>query len=334
MRKISYKNNNYDCLEDETVLDTLLRHEINASYSCKIGVCQSCLLKTTSDNIPEKAQVGLTKTLIQQNYFLPCVCQPKQDFKIIESKDNEIFHNSIVLEKHWLSKKVCQFIVEKPDELQFHPGQFINIRNKNLLTRSYSIASTPKSNKIELHIKHFQNGQMSNWLCNELEPGDTIELQGASGESYYDVKTQQQNILLIGTGTGLAPLLGIIRDAIEKKHSGEIHIYHGSRYCDGLYLIKDMIELKNKYSNIHYYPCISSSNPLLNNEKKIPDCINERADELALENHSSLKNWKVYLCGHPGMIKKIKTKAYLAGAALNDIHIDPFELKNLRVKPR
>ncbi|VAW99713.1 hypothetical protein MNBD_GAMMA22-2894 [hydrothermal vent metagenome] len=334
MRKISYKNNNYDCLEDETVLDTLLRHKINASFSCKIGVCQSCLLKTSTANIPPKAQTGLTKTLIQQNYFLPCVCFPEDDFTIVESKEHEIFHDAIVLEKHWLSQKVCQFIFEKPEKLQFHPGQFINIRNTDLVTRSYSIASIPTSNRIELHIKHFQNGKMSNWLCHKLNPGDSIELQGASGESYYDVKSSQQNILLIGTGTGLAPLLGIVRDAIEKKHLGEIHVYHGSRYCDGLYLIKEMIQLKNKHSNIYYYPCISSSNPLLNNEKKIPDCINERADEFALENHSSLKNWKVYLCGHPAMVKKIKTKSYLAGASLNDIHIDPFELKDLRVKPR
>ncbi|MFV1983236.1 MAG: FAD-binding oxidoreductase [Thiohalomonadales bacterium] len=334
MRKIIFKKKSYTCLENETVLETLLRHEISVSYSCGIGVCQSCLLKTSSSDIPENSQIGLNKTLILKNYFLPCVCEPKRDFKIIESKEHEIFIDSVVIEKHWLSKKICQFILEKPDNLQFHPGQFINIRNKNLLTRSYSIASAPKLDTIELHVKHLQNGQMSNWMCSDLEPGDSIEIQGANGESFYDVKTTTQNILLIGTGTGLAPLLGIVRDAVANNHLGDIHLYHGSRYCDGLYLIKNMQQLAKKHQNIHYYPCISSSNSLLNNVKKIPNCIHERADEYALENHNSLKNWKVYLCGHPEMVKKLKSKAYLAGASLNDIHIDPYELKNLRTESR
>jgi ferredoxin-NADP reductase len=175
---------------------------------------------------------------------------------------------------------------------------------------------------------------MSSWLCDELKIGETIELQGANGESYYDVTSINQNIILIGTGTGLSPLLGIVRDALAKKHQGEIHVYHGSRYCDGLYNIELMSELQNNNSNMHYYPCISSSNTLLNNTKKIPNCINHRADEYALQNHQSLQDWKVYLCGHPDMVKKVKAKAYMAGAALKNIHIDPFELKDLRTNTR
>jgi len=334
LRKLIFEAKKYDCLEDETVLQTLLRNNINASYSCNVGICQSCLLKTSSTAIPERSQQGLNKKLIKQNYFLPCVCRPQNDFEIIESAEHEIFLDSIVLEKHWLSKEVCQFILQKPDDLQYHPGQFVNIRNSDSLTRSYSIASGPQLNKIELHVKHLQNGKMSNWMCSDLKPGDTIELQGANGDNYYDVDTKNQNILLIATGTGLAPLLGVVRDALANDHQGEIHVYHGSRYCDGLYHIDTMRELEKQHSNMQYYPCISSSNPLLNNTKRIPHCIHERADELAIKSHASLKDWKVYLCGHPDMVKQVKAKAYIAGAALSDIHLDAFELKDLRTKPR
>jgi ferredoxin-NADP reductase len=334
LRTLTYNNKEYDCLDNETVLQTLQRHKIDVSYSCGIGVCQSCLLKTSSIDIPERSQLGLNKKLITQNYFLPCVCNPKNDFDIIQSSEHEIFLDSIVLEKHWLSKEVCQFILQKPEGLEFHPGQFVNIRNKELLTRSYSIASAPQSDKIELHVKHLQNGQMSSWMCNDLNPGDIIELQGANGDNYYDVSTKAQNILLIATGTGLAPLLGVVRDALANGHQGDIHVYHGSRYCDGLYHIEIMRDLEKQHSNMQYYPCISSSNPLLNNTKRIPDCIHERADEFALKSHPTLKGWKIYLCGHPDMVKKIKAKAYIAGASLSDIHLDAFELKDLRTQAR
>ncbi|MFV2059118.1 MAG: FAD-binding oxidoreductase [Gammaproteobacteria bacterium] len=334
MRKITYQNKQYDCLDNETVLQTLQRHKINVPYSCSIGVCQSCLLKTSSTDIPERSQQGLSKKLISKNYFLPCVCKPKDDFNIIESSEHEIYLDSVVIEKNWLSTEVCQFILQKPDDLEFNPGQFVNVRNKDLVTRSYSIASAPHSDNIELHVKHLQNGQMSNWMCNILEPGDAIELQGANGDNYYDAETKNQNILLIATGTGLAPLLGIVRDALAQNHQGDIHVYHGSRYCDGLYHIETMRELEKQHPNMQYYPCISSSNPLLNNTKRIPDCIHERADEFAIKSHPTLKGWKVYLCGHPYMVKKVKAKAYIAGASLNDIHIDAFELKDLRTQDR
>jgi len=334
LRQLTYKNKNYDCLDNETVLETLLRHKIDVSYSCNIGICQSCLLKTSSSEIPERAQLGINKNLVQQKYFLPCVCRPDNDFEVVDSNRDDIFIDTIVLEKNWLSKNTCQFIIEKPDNLEFHAGQFINIKKTNSITRSYSIANASNRDKIELHIKHLQNGQMSNWMCSMLNLGDHIEIQGANGDCFYDADTRNQNILLIGTGTGLAPLLGITREALKNDHRGDIHLYHGSRYCDGLYLVDALRELEKQHSNFHYYPCISSSNPLLNNEKNIPDCIHERADDYALKNHTSLRDWKIYLCGHPKMVNSVKVKSYIAGAALTDIHVDPFELKDLRTHSR
>jgi NAD(P)H-flavin reductase len=51
-----------------------------------------------------------------------------------------------------------------------------------------------------------------------------------------------------------------------------------------------------------------------------------RAEAQALCDHPQLKGWRVYLCGHPGMVQTAKRKAYLAGASLTDIYADPFVL--------
>ena len=53
-----------------------------------------------------------------------------------------------------------------------------------------------------------------------------------------------------------------------------------------------------------------------------------RAADLALARHPQLKGWRVYLCGNTAMVKATKRKAYLAGAALHDIHSDPFEFSH------
>ena len=50
-----------------------------------------------------------------------------------------------------------------------------------------------------------------------------------------------------------------------------------------------------------------------------------RANEVALQEHSDLSHWKVFLCGHPGMVNETKKKTFLAGASFQEILADPFE---------
>ena len=51
-----------------------------------------------------------------------------------------------------------------------------------------------------------------------------------------------------------------------------------------------------------------------------------RAADLALAAHPDLTGWRVFLCGHPGMVKTSKKLSYLAGASMADIYSDPFEI--------
>jgi len=56
---------------EESVLDCLLRHEVNIDYSCKSGTCQSCMLRSLQGDIDTNAQRGLKATAIGQGFFLP-----------------------------------------------------------------------------------------------------------------------------------------------------------------------------------------------------------------------------------------------------------------------
>ena len=58
------------------------------------------------------------------------------------------------------------------------------------------------------------------------------------------------------------------------------------------------------------------------------------AENVAFADHPDLAGWRVYLCGYPPMVETARKRAYLMGAALADIHADPFELRNLRARPR
>jgi NAD(P)H-flavin reductase len=96
-------------------------------------------------------------------------------------------------------------------------------------------------------------------------------------------------------------------------------LYHGSREIDGLYWIAEMQQLAYQYPNFHYTACVSG--------ESVPEGIVQgRANDLAFTAIKNLKDWRVFLCGHPEMVKQSKRQAYLNGAGLQDIHADAFHV--------
>jgi NAD(P)H-flavin reductase len=134
-------------------------------------------------------------------------------------------------------------------------------------------------------------------------------------------------MLLIGNGTGLSPLIGIVRDALARGHGGEIHLYHGTRHAAGLYFMDELRALAARHANFVYWPCLSGGDTL-------KGARGGRAEEVAFADHGGLRDWRVFLCGYPPMVEKAKKLAYLAGAVLDHIHADPFDMRELRQKPR
>ncbi len=320
MTNISFNSTVYTNQADESVLDTLLRENIAIPNSCQQGICQSCLMRSLDVAPPSSAQAGLKNTLQQQNYFLACICHPQQNMTVALPDHQGETINATVVEKQLLTKDIVRIVLEYDSYFDFFAGQFVNLQRDDGLTRSYSIASRPQpNNRLEFHIRRLPNGQFSTWAYDELTVGTILRLSEPQGSCYYLNSNKQQAMLLIGTGSGLAPLLGIISDALAQGHSGAIHLYHGSRDYEGLYLIDEMRELTSKHSNFYYTPCLSGEN--------IEEGFTQgRAHEVALSSIENLKGWRVYLCGHPDMVSHSKRMAYLKGASLADIYADAFHI--------
>jgi ferredoxin-NADP reductase len=123
--------------------------------------------------------------------------------------------------------------------------------------------------------------------------------------------------LLIGTGSGLAPLYGIARDALHQGHRGLIRLYHGSRAAAGLYLGDDLNHLAAAHPNFHYEPCISGASSVSGRDPVA-------ALDRAMRDQPDLSGWRVYLCGNPQMVEAARLATFLAGAASSDILADPF----------
>jgi NAD(P)H-flavin reductase len=120
---------------------------------------------------------------------------------------------------------------------------------------------------------------------------------------FYLPEQREEGLLLVGTGTGLAPLAGILTDALGHGHSGPIQLFHGSRELEDLYRIDEMRQLAEHYSNFDYTPCLSG--------KRVPSGFAAgRVNEIALSRVSDLKGWRIFLCGHPEMVNQMKIQTF------------------------
>lgn len=317
----------YECAPGDTVLDGLLRHIPDLAYSCRKGTCLSCILKTDSP-VPAEAQEGLRQTLADQGYFLPCLCPPQEGMSIEPATGNGLFADAIIEDVEELAPHITRVRLRPGETFEYQAGQFINLRRADGLTRSYSLASVPGEDALlELHIKRLENGLMSNWAAAGASAGEKVEIQGPNGSCFYLDGDTDSPLMMIGNGAGLAPLWGIARDALSRGHKGEIHLYHGSRHAQGLYLQVELAALAAEHANFQYHPCLSGTDVQ-------KDCRRGRAEDVALADHPNLKGWLIYLCGYPPMVNTARRSAFLKGADLANILSDAFELRELRTRPR
>ena len=321
MVKVVFEGNPYQVSEEETLLNGLLDQGAEVPFGCKTGSCQSCLLKCSEGEIPPEAQKGLRETQRILRFLLACQCLPVEGMRLalpdsqgggIKAKIEDLRH---------LNAEIVEVTINPASELIYKAGQFIRLYNPEGISRPYSLASVIEIDKaIKLHIREYPQGSVSHWVHHKLSIGDEITISEAMGECFYLPGMPDQPLLMIGTGSGLAPLFGILREALHLGHKGPIHFFHGARTIQGLYCVDELNALMREHPQLHYQPCVSDPDTLLP-----PHILSGRASDIAFGMHPKLKDWRVFLCGNPSMVRAAQVQAFLADAALHEIHADPFD---------
>lgn len=320
MPKAHYRDRVIDCRPGENLLDAGLRQGVDLHFSCRGGSCHSCLSLCTEGEIPPRAQRGIKPELAAKGYFLPCVCVPESDLRFEPPHAEDLYTRAVVRAHERLSQDVWRLRLETYTQFDYRPGQSLNLRGPGGTVRSFSLASDPESDPyLELHIKRIEGGALSPWLCDRLAVDDEVDIQGPNGDFVYAEMDPDRPLLFVVTGTGLAPALGVIRDALRRGHRGPIHLYHGSRRRDGLYLREDLKELAAAYGTLHYHACLSSPT------ETAEGVIAGRAHLAAARAHPDLRGWRVHLAGVPAMVTAAAAMFRDRGAADADIVADPFE---------
>jgi NAD(P)H-flavin reductase/ferredoxin len=325
MPHITLDTASYLTTESESVLDCLLRHKQDIPYACKSGVCQSCLVRAVDCTPTAKATTGLKSTLQASGYALACQWIPEADIAIRLPGLTEQAVAAVITRLDKLNTNIIRVILTPEsgeDMFECRPGQYLNLITPSGVTRSYSIANDYSlDGHIELHIANMPQGELTSWLFNEARPGVRVHLRGAAGDCFYvNPDHQEFPILLVGTGTGLAPLYGIVHDALRQHHQGNISLFHGGSIPERLYYVDELSRLANLHPGFHYQALVLTG---AGTDERIQQGDIEQAALNSIDPHT-IGQLRVYICGAPEFVQGLRKKVFLKGVRSAHIYCDAF----------
>ena len=219
-------------------------------------------------------------------------------------------------EKTQLNKNYCLFQLElvKPDLINFQAGQYISIDIGGGERRAYSIVSTPSKNYgVDLCVDLSPQGKGTIYLKN-LQPGNEVNFLGPLGRFTVG---QEKKLLLVATGSGIAPIRSMVFDLLEdKKDTREIWLLWGLRYVEDMFWEEKFRQIDEYYENFHYRLVLSKP------PEKWPLEAGHVTDEI--KNLSLDKEWGAYLCGNKTMIAEVKQMLQDKGVPEINIHFEKF----------
>ena len=161
------------------------------------------------------------------------------------------------------SSTTKRFWVKPDDNIDFKAGQFVTmdlpISEKRLKRwRSYSIANAPSENgTLEFCIVRLEGGDATQYLFEEVKPGTKIKFKGPDG-TFYLPQPIQRDIVMICTGTGVAPFRSMIHEIINKEiPTQKIHLIFGTRYEEGILYRNEFEKIAEEHSWFTYDVALS-----------------------------------------------------------------------------
>jgi ferredoxin-NADP reductase len=145
------------------------------------------------------------------------------------------------------------------------PGQHVDVRltaeDGYQAQRSYSIASAPGGERLELTVELLEDGEVSPYLAEELRSGDRIELRGPIGGYFTWDGSDPSPLLLIGGGSGVVPLMAMIRHRAAVKSTIPARLLYSSRAWDDVIYREELGRLAASGDGLEVTHTLTRSQP-------------------------------------------------------------------------
>lgn len=301
----------------EPILTAALRDHLNLPHSCKTGSCGICRVRVQRGRFdyPHGRPAGTDVAEEADGLALSCQAQALEDL-VIEIReirhvtDIEIRELPARVERmERLAPDVVGLWLRLPavEPFTWQAGQYVDVMLERERRRSFSLANPPHDAALlELHVRRAPGGEFSEYVFGRMKPGALLRIEGPLGQFVYRPGTRP--LLLIGGGTGFAPLKAMIRVVLEKETQRRAMLFWGARAEADLYEDAWLRSLAAGNARFHYTPVVT-----------------EYVHEAVLGQVPGLAGFDIYAAGPPAMIDAIRAALPRQGADPERIYFDSFD---------
>ncbi|MFT6670212.1 MAG: ferredoxin--NADP+ reductase [Afipia broomeae] len=226
------------------------------------------------------------------------------------------FNQETVLSVHHWTDNLFSFTTTRDSSFRFRNGEFTMIGlkvNEKPLLRAYSVASANYEENLEFFSIKVADGPLTSRLQHLKEGDQIIVSRKATGTLVIDNLTDGRNLYLIGTGTGLAPFLSVIKDPETYERFEKVVLLHGCRHVRELAygelitekLPQDEMIGEMVSNQLIYYPTVTRDP--FRNRGRITDLITSGKlfEDISLPPLDAAKD-RVMMCGSPALLVDTK----------------------------
>ncbi|MEU5259778.1 benzoate 1,2-dioxygenase electron transfer component BenC [Amycolatopsis sp. NPDC021455] len=295
------------CAPDQTVADASYRQRINIPLDCRDGACGTCKAFCESGEYDGGSYIddALTEDEAGRGYVLPCSMKPKSDLVLriastsAVAKTQAATYPATLTALDRLSPTTVAVTLETPEreKLAFLPGQYVNVAVPGTdETRSYSFSNAPDEKHLTFLVKLTPGGVMSEYLTGRAKPGDELTFTGPHGSFF--LRETERPVLLLAGGTGLAPILSILRAMRATGATRPAHLVYGVSTDDDLVEVDTLRELAAQTENLTWDYCVADPGSTAPNRGYVTTLIRDE--------HLRDGDVAVYLCGPPPMVEAVR----------------------------
>ena len=312
-----------DVRSGENLLDALRNHQIPVSYSCMAGRCGTCRCRVVSGNVlvagdadsHSPAAYGQSVLACQATVVEDCVIEIPEVDEIVAHPARIVKSTVVAIEDLTHDIKRVRLALAKP--FAFSAGQYASLQFTPEHIRPYSMAVTPGgAQEIEFHIRLVPGGRVTSYVANQLAVGQSVRVSGPLGTAYLRRKYDGPIVCIAG-GTGLAPILSILRGMAEAGMRNPVHVYFGVRSSADVYGVGWLDELRDALPELTVHIVVASAQA---DDPYRTGVVTAAVDE----DWSSMSGWRAYVAGAPVMVEAASILLRQKGVEPDHIYADAF----------
>ena len=212
-------------------------------------------------------------------------------------------------------------------EFDFLPGQHLPVQTTlegKIVRRTYSISSVPGQMPLEIGVRVQPGGKFSEFVANELKVGDALEVMPPFGQFHASVDADnQKTYLAFAAGSGITPILSIVRSTLENEPASRVLLFYGNRRQRTTMFIDDLYALKNRFAErLQLYFLFSQEEQEFSIFSGRID--KDKVAELYSAFCAGLEPDEAFICGPDTMIEAVRSALSDLGMPEDALHAERF----------